>query len=168
MSSRMSPIPLVERKAVWMKLSVAIFQGTLLLSFAETISVCAELISKIMPETYIVSMVCTQFADKQNVSVPRRYATVIKKFGYPMHYQHVLILFVQFEVLPLSKFDVYCEFLFCGAKLLHSQKCTAFTSRRCQDSGIEAVGNCGGPLKSLIQCFHSATNARSRERILKE
>ena len=122
MSSRMSPIPLVERKAVWMKLSVAIFQGTLLLSFAETISVCAELISKIMAETYIVSMVCTQFADKQNVSVPRRYTTLIIKYGYPMHYQHVLISFAQFEVLPLSKFGVYCEFLFCGAKLLHSPK----------------------------------------------
>ncbi len=52
--SRNRAIPFFEVNAVWTKLTIANFQGTLLLSFAGTISVCAELISKIMPDTCCV------------------------------------------------------------------------------------------------------------------
>jgi hypothetical protein len=46
MSTCHRAIPFIKLKAVWTKLPIAIFQGTLLLSFAGAISVCAELASK--------------------------------------------------------------------------------------------------------------------------
>ena len=54
MSSRDCIVQFIKLKAIWKKLPIAKFQGAFLLSFTGTISVCAELISKIMPETHVI------------------------------------------------------------------------------------------------------------------